>query len=145
MKLAYCKFNVESLKEEVFKMNRFNVASTMRRLVVTMAAVFSGMTIPMVIFKSCDYMLTSSIGNSVADYSWGITSTFMKSSLFMVCIVKYMAMFLVILAAFKLITTGDIKRFGKDMVSIFIGYVLIELSSFMPRVIPNVMRYMGYL
>lgn len=145
MKLAYCKFNVESLKDEVIKMNRFNVASTMRRLVVIMASAFSGMTIPMVVFKSCDYMLTGYDKLRLGDFTGGITSTFKKSSLLMVCIAKYMAMFLVLIAAFKFITTGDLKRFGKDMASIFIGYVVIEFASFMPFVIPNVMRAMGYL
>lgn len=143
MKLAYCKFNTESLKEEVFKMNRFNIASTMRKLVGAMGLMFLGMTIPMTVFKSCDYMLTSY--GRVANFTGGITSTFKVSSLFLVCMAKYMAMFLVLMAAFKFITSGDIKRFGKDIASIFIGYVIVELSSFIPMAIPNLMRYMGYL
>ena len=145
MKLSYCRFNMPTLREEVLSMNKFNITLTMRKLVATMGLMFTGMTIPAIIFKSCDYMLTSYVGNRTGDFTGGVMSTFKASSLLMVSIAKYMAIFLVIMAAFKLITTGDLKSFGKDIASIFIGYVVIELSSFIPFVIPNLMRYMGYL
>lgn len=145
MKLSCCKFNGLTLREETFNMNKFNVARAMKKLVNGMGLMFLGMSIPAVVFKSCDYMLTSYNGNVTSDFSGGIASTFKASSLLMISMAKCMAMFLAVMASFKLITTGDVKGFGKDMASIFIGYVLIELFKFIPIVIPNLMRAMGYL
>lgn len=145
MKLSYCKFNTPSLKEEVFKMNRFNVALTMRRLVVTMAALFIGMTIPAMVFKACDYMLVSYRGAYVGDFTGGVTAAFTTSSLLILGVAKWVALFMIILSIFKFIQSGDLKRFGKDMASIAFGYVLIECARFMPFAVPSMMRYMGYL
>lgn len=145
MKLSYCKFDVPSLKEEVFKMNRFNVTSIMRRLVVTMSASLMGLTIPAIAFKGSDYMLKSSINGNVSDFSGGVTQIINVSSLFLVDVAKYIAIFVLLLATFKFITSGDYKQYGKDVASIMLGYVMIVILRFMPFAVPSMMRAMGYL
>lgn len=145
MKLAFCKFNGLTLKEETFNMNRFNVAKVMRKLVATMGAMFIGMSIPAIVFKACEKSIQYSISGTLYGFNYVIPQVMDASGMMLTTIAKCVVMFLVIISIFKSIRNNDTKQFSKEAFAIIGGYILINLFKVIPIVIPKLMEYMRYL
>ena len=145
MKLAYCKSDIITLKEEVFNMNRYNITRMMNKLIKGMGMMFLGMSIPMIVFKACEESMKYVIDGKIYGFDSVIPMVLDASYLFIADMSQVIIMFTLLLSVFKSIKSGDMKQFGKEVYSMIIAYLAITVFKFIPIIIPNVMKAMGCL
>lgn len=145
MKLACCKVNGLTLKEETFNMNKFKAIRIMKQLIGGMGLMFLGMSIPVIVFKACEESMKYVIDGKMYGFDGVIPEILNVSSLIMTQIAQVVIMFTLLLSVLKAIKSGDMKQFGKEVLYMVIAYLSITIFKFIPIAIPNTMKAMGYL
>lgn len=145
MKLSFIKMDQPSLNKQVMQMNTWNLCVQIKKLVKTMCTLLAGITIPAVVFKSMDYMLTSCIDGRAADYTGGITQTLSQSSMFVLSISKWIIILMGIVALFKFIKTGDNKSLWREMLHLVVGWIMICILHLLPVYVPIALRALGLI
>lgn len=145
MKLSFIKMNQPSLNEQVMQMNQWNLCLQIKKLVKTMCTLLAGITIPAAVFKSMDYMLTSCIDGRISDFTGGIEQTISQSSMFVLCISRWMIILMGIVALFKFIKIGDNKSLWREMLHLVVGWIMICILHLLPVYVPIALRALGII
>lgn len=145
MKLSYCKFNGLTLREETFNMNKFNVIRAMRKLVGGMGLMFLGMSIPTLVFKACEGSIKYIVDGKMYDFNGIMPEILDVSSLIMTQMAEVLIIFTLLFCVLRALKNDNMKQVWKESLCMFVAYVAITVFKYIPVVIPNVMRAMGYI
>lgn len=133
MKLAYCKGEAISLSQEILAMKKFNSIRIMKKLLATLAAIFTGMTIPATVLALSREALASPVSPFI-----GIA--FYSSAVLILEIAKLLIVMIVIATMFKFISGKmDEKEFwyniGFMMLTMFLGHVFWLMPIHIPTLV----------